>query len=170
MGSPVAKLVTFEGRQPGQQVWTWCPGCNSIHPFTVAAPLGPKGEQLNSGITWSWDGNLERPTFSPSLICHNSIHLCAGEHDPLPCQDYMCERSAHSVGALIDGRVVWWLKEGFPENAERVYGHAQPHSREPAWGSCHSFLRNGQWEFLNDSAHHLAGKTVPMVPLPATYV
>lgn len=31
---------------------------------------------------------------------------------------------------------------------------------------CHSFVRAGQWEFLADSTHALAGQTVPMVPLP----
>lgn len=27
---------------------------------------------------------------------------------------------------------------------------------------CHSFVRNGMIEFLKDSEHHLAGKTVPL--------
>jgi hypothetical protein len=31
---------------------------------------------------------------------------------------------------------------------------------------CHSFLRNGQWQFLGDCTHALAGQTVAMVPLP----
>lgn len=31
---------------------------------------------------------------------------------------------------------------------------------------CHSFIRDGRWEFLADSTHTLAGQTVPMVPLP----
>lgn len=31
---------------------------------------------------------------------------------------------------------------------------------------CHSFLRDGRWEFLSDSTHVLAGQAVPMVPLP----
>lgn len=31
---------------------------------------------------------------------------------------------------------------------------------------CHSFIRDGHWEFLTDSEHELAGQTVPMVPLP----
>lgn len=31
---------------------------------------------------------------------------------------------------------------------------------------CHSFLRNGIWEFLPDSTHHLSGQSVPVVPLP----
>lgn len=35
---------------------------------------------------------------------------------------------------------------------------------------CHSFLRNGQWEFLTDSTHELSGQTVAMVELPAWVV
>lgn len=31
---------------------------------------------------------------------------------------------------------------------------------------CHSFLRNGEWQFLGDCTHHLKNQTVPMVPLP----
>ena len=31
---------------------------------------------------------------------------------------------------------------------------------------CHAFVRAGQWEFLPDSTHALAGQTVPMVALP----
>jgi hypothetical protein len=29
---------------------------------------------------------------------------------------------------------------------------------------CHSFIRDGQWQFCSDSTHHLAGQTVPMLP------
>jgi hypothetical protein len=32
----------------------WCPGCDKMHPLPYE-----KG--------WSWDGNLEEPTFSPSF-------------------------------------------------------------------------------------------------------
>jgi hypothetical protein len=31
---------------------------------------------------------------------------------------------------------------------------------------CHSYLRDGVWEFLTDSTHHLAGTSVPCVPIP----
>lgn len=31
---------------------------------------------------------------------------------------------------------------------------------------CHSFLREGMWQFLSDCTHPLANKTVPMLPLP----
>lgn len=32
--------------------------------------------------------------------------------------------------------------------------------------TCHSFLRNGVWQFLPDSTHQLAGQNFDMVPLP----
>lgn len=31
---------------------------------------------------------------------------------------------------------------------------------------CHSFVTDGQWQFLDDSLHDLAGQTVPMVHIP----
>lgn len=31
---------------------------------------------------------------------------------------------------------------------------------------CHSFIRGGQWQFLGDCDHALAGQTVPLEPLP----
>jgi len=37
--------------------------------------------------------------------------------------------------------------------------HGESNSRRV----CHSFIRNGSWQFLNDCTHDLAGKTVPMV-------
>lgn len=30
---------------------------------------------------------------------------------------------------------------------------------------CHSFIRNGVWQFLNDCTHELAGKNVPMTDI-----
>lgn len=31
---------------------------------------------------------------------------------------------------------------------------------------CHSYLRDGVWDFLSDCTHELAGQKVPMVPVP----
>jgi hypothetical protein len=38
----------------------WCPGCSSMHAFAVDQPF-PNGAQ------WKFDGNLEAPTFTPSM-------------------------------------------------------------------------------------------------------
>lgn len=35
-----------------------CPGCECAHAFLVTGPL-----------SWEFNGDLERPTFSPSLLC-----------------------------------------------------------------------------------------------------
>lgn len=41
----------------------------------------------------------------------------------------------------------------------------------PAWQwdmrtTCHSYLRNGQWQFLDDSVHSLRNQTVNVEPFP----
>jgi hypothetical protein len=83
------------------------------------------------------------------------------------CEHYdLCEQPNHVIGALVGGFPMWRNIDGIPKSCERVYGHGQPHTRQPAWGNCHSFLRDGRWQFLGDSAHSLAGQTVNMIPLP----
>lgn len=102
--------------ESGELVWFWCAGCNTHH------AINPKG--------WTWNGDTERPTFSPSVLVRGSVLTAEGlamvdRHEPPP-----------------DGQ--------YP-------------SRDTV---CHSFVRDGQIQYLSDSTHHLAGKTVPMEPLP----
>ena len=33
-------------------------------------------------------------------------------------------------------------------------------------GVCHSFVRNGEFQFLSDCTHEHAGKSIPLAPLP----
>lgn len=79
----------------------FCPGCDAIHTvWTNEHNRGP-------GPRWTFDGNVDFPTFSPSILV------------------------------------------SFGERTK-----------------CHSFIRNGEIQFLNDCAHVLAGKTVPLPDLP----
>jgi hypothetical protein len=74
--------------------WHWCPACCGPHPIHTAAPN-------NTGAQWRFDGNLEAPTFSPSVncgpgrchyfirsgvieFCSDSQHSLAGQRVPLP--------------------------------------------------------------------------------------
>lgn len=41
----------------------WCPGCGCLHSFTTRHPK-------RSG--WEFNGDMERPTFSPSLLVWGS--------------------------------------------------------------------------------------------------
>jgi hypothetical protein len=52
----------------------WCPACKSVHQIHVK-------DRNHSGAVWTWDGQFESPTFSPSIkvtlysggICHYYI-------------------------------------------------------------------------------------------------
>jgi hypothetical protein len=71
----------------------WCPGCNRLHRINVNLPNG-------GGAQWGWDGNVERPTFTPSInimgqchyflrtgrieFCADSSHALAGQRVELP--------------------------------------------------------------------------------------
>jgi hypothetical protein len=100
MGQVSAKLRRAEGGYAH-----WCPGCERMH-------VVPDG--------WEFDGDVERPTFKPSVrITYNG-----------------CD-----AGQLRDGK------------------------RAPS-ACCHYTLTAGKLQFCGDSTHALAGKTVPLPPLP----
>lgn len=83
-------------RRTSDERWVvFCPACRCGHGVT-------------SG--WTFNGDMERPTFSPSLL------------------------------------VTW---EGFEDGKETKK-------------ICHSFVRDGKIQFLNDCTHALAGQTVPL--------
>jgi hypothetical protein len=44
------------GTAPGRFLHFRCPGCNDVHGITVESPNG-----------WGWNGDVERPTFTPSV-------------------------------------------------------------------------------------------------------
>ena len=77
-----------------------CPGCKIWHSFRV------KGKAPTP--VWTWDGDLEKPTFSPSLLVQ-----------------FGWENGKHTK-------------------------------------RCHSFVRGGNIQFLNDCTHELAGQTIPL--------
>ncbi len=42
-----------------QQVWIFCPGCNTHHAFTTRHP---------TFAPWKWNGSVGLPSFSPSML------------------------------------------------------------------------------------------------------
>lgn len=105
------------------QLAFWCPGCGHAHAITYG------------GNGWSWDGNVERPTFSPSILVRN--------------------------GHYADG------KRGEENGCWCTYNAEHPN--DPSiftCGICHSFVKDGQIQFLGDCTHALAGQTVPIPPWP----
>jgi len=73
-----------------------CPGCDCSHLFYT--------NLSNPKCNWKFNGDIEKPTFSPSLL---------------------------------------------------IYPH-------PAQPRCHSFVKDGKIQYLNDCDHNLKGKTVDL--------
>lgn len=46
----------------GTNYWFWCPGCECAHRYAV-----PR---------WSFNGNEQSPTFTPSLLCSSEKFCC----------------------------------------------------------------------------------------------
>ena len=82
-----------------------CPACGFEHSFSV--DLEGHGKHMNA--VWSFNGDYESPTFSPSM--------------------------GFNLG-----------------------------NQEEFHPICHSFLRDGIWQFLGDCTHEMAGQHVPMIP------
>ena len=84
-----------------------CPGCLDIYPGSTGLHMLPVNS-ADKTPSWEFDGNLETPTLSPSILTR--------------------------------------------------YGEGR---------QCHSFLRNGKFQFLDDCSHSLAGQVVDIPDLPA---
>lgn len=57
----------------GRLIFFYCPGCNEAHPYYVDQPPHPGGPM------WHFNGDAERPSFTPSLMvnrgCKDQCHL-----------------------------------------------------------------------------------------------
>lgn len=67
MTGPRAALAD-NGNAPGRRVHFRCPGCQKAHGVVIDVPEG-----------WTWNGDLERPTFTPSVLVHS--HQTFVDHD-----------------------------------------------------------------------------------------
>lgn len=59
MAAKVAELTTVDG---GKGWVFFCPGCKYYHFFQTE-----KGPNYAGAPIWTWNGSVEKPTFSPSL-------------------------------------------------------------------------------------------------------
>lgn len=156
MTNPVARewKVSYQDDTIRTSILTFCPACQRPHPFTI----DNGGGDGNQAPVWNWDGNLESPTFSPSMLVYSTVRICDEGHVLVPCDDHEnCDHNGH--------RITNYYKTRDESQWEYAY-ETKLHEGECQWGNCHSFLRNGVWQFLGDCAHDMAGQNVPMVPLP----
>jgi hypothetical protein len=112
-------------RMEPNRVAFWCPGCKEIHHIPVSAQRDP-------GRAWSYNGDPERPTFTPSILIRSG-HYVPG------CQAPEC-----------------WCSSKDEDGEDWPFGCSV----------CHTFVTDGQIQFLGDCTHALAGQTVPLPPFP----
>lgn len=55
------KVKVFQASEGGRIALFHCPGCDYGHSFKLDTPQ-------ENGAIWKWNGNVEKPTFSPSLL------------------------------------------------------------------------------------------------------
>ncbi len=73
-------LQLTKSAKGGESVWFWCNGCDTHHRYQTKRDDG-----VTDGPLWKFNGDLDNPTFSPSLRCNGSpgvadpergVHLC----------------------------------------------------------------------------------------------
>ncbi|QOT75041.1 DUF6527 family protein [Cupriavidus basilensis] len=112
---------------PGNGLSFWCPGCRTSHTIQHGAGPGPR---------WAWNGDVERPTFTPSVLVRTGHHVQGYDGGGCWC-DFNAELKAKG-------------EEPCDFNCE----------------VCHSFVSDGQIQYLGDCTHALAGQTVPLAEFP----
>ena len=55
------KIITSGENNEYIQAWFYCPGCKNHHAYTLKSP---------GFVPWTFNNNLEKPTFTPSLLCN----------------------------------------------------------------------------------------------------
>ena len=125
------KISPYLRNTEGGGLVFFCPGCKERHHIQVGEGPGPR---------WGYNGNPDRPTFTPSIL--------VTWNEPA---------NLKNPGALNRDL----------ETARQRREAGETNVKVPSVGKvCHSFVTDGRIQFLADCTHELAGQTVDMVPLP----
>lgn len=110
----MSDLGRFLRRCVGNRVTFLCPGCRETHVIAIGDATGQGG--------WVFNGDVDAPTFTPSILVTGSQKLSDAEADII------------MGGGRIEKRPL----------------------------RCHSYITDGQIQFLDDCSHGLAGQTVAL--------
>lgn len=86
----------------------WCLGCNQPHIFNA------KETPTNSGDSWTWDRDIDRPTFSPSMHIRVGTGVRVGG-DPRLRTDWIYRTACHSW--VVFGKIQF-----LPDSAHKLSG------------------------------------------------
>lgn len=60
-------------RLDGGRLRFWCPGCDGPHDLLVGEGAGPR---------WCWNGKIDTPTFTPSVLVRTGHHVPGTKRRP----------------------------------------------------------------------------------------
>lgn len=79
----MARLSAKLRSQADNRIAYWCQGCESCHAVRVNV-------ERDGWPAWTWDGNVDAPTFSPSVLVTYDWHGDDGEPDlPERCHTFI---------------------------------------------------------------------------------
>lgn len=61
------KHILYRGDEAKGELMFFCPGCQCGHSVTTKAAN-------DCGAQWKWNGNMDKPTFTPSLLIYADLH------------------------------------------------------------------------------------------------
>lgn len=74
-----SKLRSLEGGR----LMFWCPGCDGAHQVGVGEGSGPR---------WGYNGNPEKPTFTPSvMVSYNGVDAGKDGAPPAICHSFVTD-------------------------------------------------------------------------------
>lgn len=74
----------------------WCPGCDGAHQVMVGAGAGPR---------WGYNGDPDRPTFTPSILVRGVERLTDDEHRRVMAGEKIDPRPSVCHSFVTDGRI-----------------------------------------------------------------
>jgi hypothetical protein len=99
----------------------YCPACEGIHAYRVGGdPARPQ---------WSFNGNVEKPTFTPSLLCFTTYGENDGP-DGKPQQLPNGRRRTLCHLFVTDGKIIYC-----GDNPHKLNGQTVPLPELPDWAS-----------------------------------
>jgi hypothetical protein len=76
-----------------------CPGCGNSHGVWTDAP------NARTGAKWGWNGSMDRPTFTPSILVQGTQNITDDEHRRLMAGEKVEPRPLRCHSYVTDGRI-----------------------------------------------------------------
>lgn len=86
----------------GKGLVFFCPGCKFYHSFTIEL-----GSDKNKPL-WTWNEDLEKPTFSPSLLVNGTTDMRCHSYVRDGKIEYLSDCWHESRGQTVDMQEIDW--------------------------------------------------------------